>query len=609
MRARRITWFLWLVLMWVAACAAPRATAPDADPPPHGGSSTESSTDGGGESGTDAEGSDAPDRPSHMGKPAPEALGAVEERVQVERYPRMVMPSEMAKGMSAQVFVGLATKESSATEVTVVIEGEKRKSGTIVLDLPKLEEGVKAWDIDVILSAPDFTIAGGDDFRTIQLPPDGPSTMARYQVTLDRVPASGESAVQAFLFHDGAFMGHIGRMVKASESLSTADPVVTETREGSAALRKGPPAHEVQVVALDPKRALVVISEPGKTMTHAVVDFDSGALQGFLMPKFGAIRSRGLDAMGDGGEDAVGMGMVRGLGGQLWQLTPAPLREYLLRAYADDDAQALRIYTNVPAFPWELVRPKKADGTELPPLASRFRLGRWHLKMGMTGAPVPPDRVLYDELVAMVPEYGGGEALPAAKRELAALQSVNGFRKVPGRSASVAEVVQNPPNGVLHFAGHGSSKDGDGMSTLYALQLEDGAFDSLAFLGLEGKRLRDRETLVFFNACELGKADAMATIVDGWAPAMLDSGASGYIGALWPVGDDEAAAFAEAFYEEVEKSIGATGAAQVTEILRCLRRRGESRQDPTWSAYVFYGDPATVLHRPGAGGGGRYVCQ
>jgi len=529
-----------------------------------------------------------------------------EERVQLERYPRMVMPREVVKSRPTTVFVGLRETPAGPSGA-VVIEGSSGEGrGSMQLDLPKLEDGEKAWDIDVILSAPDFTIDGGDA-RTIQLPESGPSTMARYDLTLTETPASGEADVQAYLFHEGAFMGLVGRTVKASDAESAEPPPITETT-ATAPSGATSPSHELHLLAIDENKALVVINEPGKTTSHSVVDFDSGSLPGFLGPKFSAIRSRGLARVD---RDPVGISMVKGLGTQLWEYTPAPIRTYLLDIYDDEAARSLRVYTNVPSFPWELVRPVESDGTALEPLGTRFRLGRWHLRMGMSGLAVPPTQIDYRELVAMVPEYGGDEALPATQRELAALNRVAGFRRVPGRAASMALVVSDPPNGVLHFAGHGAAQESRGEATRFALRLEDGTFDSTAFVGLDDKRLRDHETLVFFNACELGQADAMANIVEGWAPVMLDAGASGYIGALWPVGDDEAAAFAEAFYDEVERSITRFGRAQVTEILRCLRERGQERQDPTWQAYVFYGDPSTVLQRDGVAPtepGGAYTC-
>ncbi len=528
-------------------------------------------------------------------------------RVSVQRHPRMVTPSVVTVEQAFTVFVGLAANPGAASTETEVLEGASAESGTIILDLPELPSDQKAWSIDVILSSVDVTVVG-DDLQTIKLPREGSSTMARFQAMLPEKPENGRATLEAWLFHDGAFMGRIGRTVTVGGLVEQEDTVVEQTTSGTAQLRDND-KHEIHLIALDDERALVILSEPGKLIAHSVVDFDRQALSAFLAPKWGAIRSRGLDVE-PGDQDPVGMNMVRGLGSQLWELVPAPVRPFLLRLHLDESVDSLRLYSNVPGLPWELVRPVDVEGNKLEPLGTRFRIGRWHLRSDMMALALPPERLRYDELVAMVPTYEGAEALPALQRELGALRGVSGFRQVDGRSDALADVVQNPPNGVLHFAGHGSTKS-TGATTSYALRLEDGAFDSMAFQGLDNN-FRSRETLVFFNACELGKADQSDVgIIEGWAPAMIDAGASGYLGALWPVGDDEAAGFAEAFYAEVERSISVTGQARVTEVVRCLRRRGADRQDPTWQAYVFYGDPDTALVRGDVevADGAVYTCS
>lgn len=573
----------WCVLVGLVACAAPKAPPSPSDE---------------GNEGTDA------------GDGRPELGFFGEDTVEIERYPRMVMPPQAVLNRKMTVFVGLG-ETAGASAQAEVLDGPAGDRGQITLTLPELPDDAKTWTLDVILTAPDFTL-DGDDFRTIQLPPDGPSTMARYDLTLTSVPDDGDTAIGAYLFHEGAYIGHIGRTIDAvarARVLGEEPEATTAVTGRGAAVRPTADSHEIHLLAIDANRALVVINQPGKTLAHTLVDFDRNALPAFLGPKFAALRSRGLDRAPT---DPVGMDMVRGLGSQLWTITPAPVRSHLLKIWSDDDVKGLRIYTNVPGFPWELVRPQDADGKALDALGTRFQLGRWHLQMGMSGLTVPPTAIDFRELVGMMPNYEGDDALPAVQRELAALNKVPSFRRIPGVAASVAAVFKDPPNGVLHFAGHGTAQGPDDTSRRYALRLEDGAFDSTAFVGIDGKKLRDRETLVFFNACELGQADTTASIVEGWAPVMLDAGASGYIGALWPVGDDEAAAFAEAFYDDVERSIAAYGAAHVTEILRCLRAQGATRNDPTWQAYVFYGDPDTVLLREGVeptDPGGRYTCE
>ena len=76
---------------------------------------------------------------------------------------------------------------------------------------------------------------------------------------------------------------------------------------------------------------------------------------------------------------------------------------------------------------------------------------------------------------------------------------------------------------------------------------------------------------------------------DGGAPAVLDAGASGFISGLWPLFDDAAAAFSKHFYDELERRL-ADGQAPVADIVATGRQLFLETGDPTYLAYVFYGD-------------------
>ena len=81
--------------------------------------------------------------------------------------------------------------------------------------------------------------------------------------------------------------------------------------------------------------------------------------------------------------------------------------------------------------------------------------------------------------------------------------------------------------------------------------------------------------------------------VDGWAPALLGSGASGFIGALWPISDSTATLFATEFYKQLTLDLKADQqGAPISDVLTATRRQVfEQTHDPTALAYVFYGDP------------------
>ena len=121
-------------------------------------------------------------------------------------------------------------------------------------------------------------------------------------------------------------------------------------------------------------------------------------------------------------------------------------------------------------------------------------------------------------------------------------------------------------------------------------QLEGGAW--IDVIDWRGLPLADnqKQTLFFFNACDVGQAESVAGAVDGWAPAVLARGAAGYIGGLWPLHDEPAARFAAAFYGAVKSKLEQSSRASVPEALAQARRLVYETGDPTYLAYAYYGD-------------------
>ena len=121
------------------------------------------------------------------------------------------------------------------------------------------------------------------------------------------------------------------------------------------------------------------------------------------------------------------------------------------------------------------------------------------------------------------------------------------------------------------------------------IRFEDGPFDVMEWRGLSVSANRSR-ALFFFNACDIGQAESMAGVVDGWGPAALAKGASGYIGGLWPLKDDPAARFAVAFYQAISARLQQGSRASVADALAQARRLVYETGDATYLAYAFYGD-------------------
>jgi CHAT domain-containing protein len=248
--------------------------------------------------------------------------------------------------------------------------------------------------------------------------------------------------------------------------------------------------------------------------------------------------------------------------------------------------RTIQIYTNNPSFPWELVVPvrngKPFDGF----LGSAFQIARWHIDDHVSN--LGPLSLHVMSVKAIAPRYTGGAALPYLGQEMAAIQSMPGYQSVPGTMADLRTLLQFPPEGIVHFAGHGDAVAAADGSMNYDIRMEDGSFDPTRMRGLAG--LSANHPVYFMNACQTGQETVEAGLIDGWAGAVLESGASGFIGGLWPLPDRGAAAFSAVFYKELLGELAAGKAVSISELLMHSRQELLRTGDPTALAYVFYGD-------------------
>ena len=159
--------------------------------------------------------------------------------------------------------------------------------------------------------------------------------------------------------------------------------------------------------------------------------------------------------------------------------------------------------------------------------------------------------------------------------------------------AEVLEVLHRENPDVLHFAGH-ARFDSVNQAT-GGLLLSDGLLTA-ATLAAQPHLPR----LVFANACgsaqtgdpTAARAETAASATRDLAGGILRAGARAFIGSQWPVTDDAARTFAEAFYEHVQgETIGSA-----TRRAREKTISAHGLAEPTWAGYSLYGAPwATAL--------------
>jgi hypothetical protein len=280
------------------------------------------------------------------------------------------------------------------------------------------------------------------------------------------------------------------------------------------------------------------------------------------------------------------------LGANLYDdLFPADLKQEYRTIRARYRGQSLLITSDEPWIPWELVRPFESDeaGSVLyddPFLCETFRLSHWLAGRGT------PDRLVFKQAAVIVPAGN----LPAAQQEADYFEQL--YRQqwdiqVKGPLTSVAEVedcLEDGQTQLYHFACHGNFDTQNPDES--RLKLADGSWQPSAIAGTTVGALRRAKPLVFLNACYSGDIGFTLTGLGGWAERLVQAGVSAFIGTLWEINDRLAAQFATEFYNRLW---GLSGRPPLPLGEAFLQARLAIKQldpaNPTWLAYVLYGDP------------------
>ena len=538
--------------------------------------------------------------------------------VDVARYPTIHAPDEVEPLEEFDVQVSL-TEEQEVFEVEVK-SGTTTDEAQLVLSLP---EHMQSWTIQVVLSAPGFKIIGGNKAEIV-LPREGDSSPALF--TLSAKPfkkAIRKSKLFATLWYKGAYLAKIVRPIlivnpeagpaaaSAEAARTAASPATTRgstPTRGPAALLDftiKPPDLTVYVLESQnpsrPGETQIMINSPYLQITSTTFDRPEG-LGDWLSSKYSkfvlAATTRGLKserkkAMSPEVTKDRNMMLMKGFGRELYQkFTPPAFKDafWRLKDKRGAEFKSIQIFSNNPVLPWELMRPGRDDGSgEVDFLGIEFRLARWHISQNATQLDRPPQAKTLETLTVIAPEYEGSSVLPNQVKELAVLEGVRGYKRLPGEYWAIKKLFAAAPGGIIHFAGHGVVGDSEQGTHEYSIQLEDAEMDLMTWRGMTAGQ-NPNHPFVFFNACEIGQSHSVANFVDGWAPAVLEAGSSGYIGGMWPLGDLGAAEFSTKFYGMLEEQLG-HGPVPVAEILRVARQQFYETGDPTHLAYVYYGDP------------------
>lgn len=257
-------------------------------------------------------------------------------------------------------------------------------------------------------------------------------------------------------------------------------------------------------------------------------------------------------------------------------------------------------------LPWELVHLEPpgnlADDHERHFLAS-YGLVRW-----VDGARHPLEiRVRHDRVRALCPDYDEPLRLPSLGLEASALAQSFGAPPLRHMTHEDMSAVVRSRFDLLHFAGHGVWSETTPIAEELLLDApaepvdpaapgepaEPGGFAVAVYtdsdLRSDLRRTRPRvggAPMVVLNACDLGRVPSGSAQPAGFARTFLKWGAGAFVGCSWPVGDQPAAEFAEAFY-------GGLVARHLTirEATIAARRCAADHADVSELAYSVYAHP------------------
>jgi hypothetical protein len=307
------------------------------------------------------------------------------------------------------------------------------------------------------------------------------------------------------------------------------------------------------------------------------------------------------------------------------RLLPKPLQDlcWTLRQRA---IKTLLILSDEPHIPWELIKPHRIDQVTGQIVAEdafwgeAFALTRW-----LRGRP-PVQRLSLNRIFAVnggatAPHTEGTEMtrdmiavssqpafdkeaptrptavdLKAAGEELAMLRSLEASGAsvclLPARRRVLVEAFEQGGFDLLHLVGHGAF-GGARAADASAVLMKDGDFRVAELSSRVVGAFRGSSPLIFFNTCHSGRIGFSLTGLGSWGARLVELGCGGFVGTLWPVTDQAAFVFAQAFYELLSQGL------PIGEVMLRARHRVRAQfpNDPTWLAYCCFADPWARIER------------
>jgi tetratricopeptide (TPR) repeat protein len=536
----------------------------------------------------------------------------VQRQIQVERFVSVNAPSTIREQDEFELTAALTEKMTSPNvKVFPGVTSFLTRDGSLVLSLPKSTE-VGVWPIDVMITAPQFEILSGKDRATIMLPRLGDSDTAHFRLRPKpgTDPGLGAEIMVTFWYKGG-------NVATAVSQVSIVDPTKSPAQETTVSISTVSPSSIPASVGgngIRPDLTLVYKDFQGGNICSVLIaspylDLDQKECEPSaqtakwvretlddLLTNAG-LNTRTLTPVDNSDGNLQSKEQLfasfNGFGKDLYNHVAPEFVQRAIRMLREKSKigaasfKRIEVHTSNPAIPWELMivdDTHPADGLGF--LGTDVEISRWHLPSSGDPLPSPPEQVGLRELAMIAPHYEGGEYLPNQQSEINSIKTMHGYKDVPGTFLGLQALLQNPPEGIVHFAGHGMA---DATNGKFSIKLEGDTTLSLGqWRGLVNAKPQTR-SIYFLNACDVGQAAQIGNFVYGWAPTVLETGGSGFIGGMWPLSDNGASQFAAVFYESLRAN-GQKGPVEIAELLRIARRKFAETGDPTFLGYVLYGN-------------------
>lgn len=286
---------------------------------------------------------------------------------------------------------------------------------------------------------------------------------------------------------------------------------------------------------------------------------------------------------------------LRQIGQSLWQnVIPYELKELYTEKHAAWQGRSLLLISDEPHIPWELVWPADSKLNDANPWGVTLRLTRW-LRCRSDGRDnvSPPSFINLSALASVMPKSSYLAMLTAEETHLKTLLAQHKIGDCSPAAADLDSVLALLAEGAyqwLHVSTHGNF---DAADPNYGAELqldEDTSLTPEDFWGHEVLAHIDQTRPGFvFNACHVGQQSWALTGMGGWASHLIGLGAGLFIAPLWAVGDTQALAFTQGFYDAL------LGDKTVAAAVHAGRMRAYRKGDPTWLAYSVYAHPNARL--------------